>query len=120
MLASVCGALLNLGLNSICIPIWGYYAAGYTTLFCYIAYAGFHYAAMHTILKKNHASTNLYRISVILLESAGFLVCGFGLQVLYPYRILRIGIVILFLALLLWKKDFFWGKVNSIIHPKTR
>lgn len=45
-LATVLSALLNITLNYIFIAIFGYYAAGYTTLLCYMLYALFHYYAM--------------------------------------------------------------------------
>ena len=42
MTASVIGAVLNIILNYFFINLFGYYAAGYTTLFCYAIYVLFH------------------------------------------------------------------------------
>lgn len=52
MIASVVAAALNVFLNWHFIPIYGYYAAGYTTLFCYILYAVGHYFVYKFICKK--------------------------------------------------------------------
>ncbi len=38
MVASCSGALLNILLNYIFIGLYGYYAAGYTTLICYMVF----------------------------------------------------------------------------------
>lgn len=46
MTASVIAAIANIILNAIFIPIYGYIAAGYTTLVCYILLALIHYLFM--------------------------------------------------------------------------
>lgn len=52
-LASCLAAVANLGLNFVCIPLFGYYAAGYTTLACYLLMAIFHYVAYRRVLRNN-------------------------------------------------------------------
>lgn len=64
MFASLISAVTNIVLNYIFIPMFGYYAAGYTTLFCYAVYAAFHYGFMRRICKKQ---MGLDHISVFLL-----------------------------------------------------
>ena len=49
MLASVVGAALNVLLNWIFINKYGYTAAGYTTLVCYVAYSIAHYIMMKIV-----------------------------------------------------------------------
>ncbi len=49
MIASVLGAVLNIILNYIFVPLCGYIAAGYTTLFCYIVYSLSHYIFMKKV-----------------------------------------------------------------------
>ena len=51
MIASITGAVLNVMLNYIFIKIYGYYAAAYTTLICYIIYSVSHYIFMTKICK---------------------------------------------------------------------
>lgn len=53
MVASVCAALLNVGLNAIFIPRFGFIAAVYTTLGSYMLFEAFHYFAMRLTCKEN-------------------------------------------------------------------
>ena len=95
MIASVSGALLNLGLNYVFINIYGYYAAGYTTLACYILYCLGHYLLMRRINKKQMGGIKVYSARNILLISLVFvLACGSMLWI-YPYTIIRVLILIL-------------------------
>lgn len=52
--ASVGVAVANVILNYLCIQIWGYIAAGYTTLICYILYATIHYFVLKRICRNYH------------------------------------------------------------------
>ena len=52
MVASVCGAVLNVVLNWICIPVFGYMAAAYTTLACYLIFMLAHYLFARRIFKR--------------------------------------------------------------------
>ena len=51
--ATMSGAVLNIILNYICIKLFGYMAAGYTTLVCYMLYTVAHYC-LHkkSVMKK--------------------------------------------------------------------
>ena len=51
-IASIICAVANVILNYIFIPVFGYYAAGYTTLVCYLLYAITHFCFCRKILKK--------------------------------------------------------------------
>ena len=46
VLMSEPSAALNILLNFVCINIFGYFAAGYTTLYCYIVFTIYHYCFM--------------------------------------------------------------------------
>ncbi|MBR1781500.1 MAG: polysaccharide biosynthesis C-terminal domain-containing protein, partial [Oscillospiraceae bacterium] len=50
MVASILAAALNIGLNWVFIQIFGFVAAGYTTLTCYIDYSVGHYFVSKKIL----------------------------------------------------------------------
>jgi len=68
MIASMVGAALNVVLNWIFIPLYGYIAAAYTTLACYALMALAHYFAYKIILKKEKIG-GLYNNFVILIVS---------------------------------------------------
>lgn len=95
MLASVFGAILNLFLNYIFIGIYGYIAAGYTTLICYFFYTLFHYILMNGVCKKYADGVRPYRKKLLLAITIPFLLCGFLLLLTYSNPLIRYGIIIL-------------------------
>ncbi len=95
MSASIIGATLNVGLNYLFIPIYGYYAAGYTTLVCYIIYAIGHYVSMQRVLRKELNITKLYSLKVLLSISVGFVGLGFIIMATYPFPLIRYFIIAL-------------------------
>lgn len=99
-------ALLNIILNYVAINIFGYYAAAYTTLFCYIFYAVFHYLAMSKICRENKRIDNPYKPIFLVLISLSFVLVGFALMFTYELIIVRY-LLLLFTAIiciLKWKK----------------
>lgn len=99
MVASVIGAGLNVLLNYIFINIYGYYAAGYTTLVCYFLFSLFHYIAMKYILKKNGIEKSVFNMKLIILITVSFVILGFALMFLYDYIIVKYSIVLAVLVL---------------------
>ena len=96
--ATMVGAGLNLILNYVFIKQFGYYAAGYTTLFCYMLYALMHYLFMRSIMKNYEGGTKVYSVRVLFGITVSFIITGFLLMLTYNYPIVRyscitIGIV---------------------------
>jgi len=87
------GAILNVVLNYIFINFFGYYAAGYTTLFCYIFIAIVHYLAMIKVCKMNLDGNIVYSMHTWVSFSLAFLLVGFLLLASYTNTILRIIII---------------------------
>lgn len=79
MIASVLAAGLNVFLNWYFIPIYGYYAAGYTTLSCYVLYAVGHYFVYKFTCKKELKVNAIYDGRFILLLL--ILMCAFTMVV---------------------------------------
>lgn len=100
--ATVGGALLNVGLNYIFIRIFGYYAAGYTTLVCYMVYTACHYIAMRKICRDLLGGKRVYSLRRLLAISSIFMMCGFGLLFTYRYPLVRYGIIIVCSVLLVF------------------
>lgn len=106
VVASVLGALLNIGLNYIFIKRYGYFAAGYTTLFCYIAYVLFHYLFMRKICREKMNGEYAYDTRVLLALYVVFLILGFGLMATYNYPYIRYGIICLIaVVMIIRRKD---------------
>lgn len=67
--ATCLSAVLNLLLNYVFIKKYGYYAAGYTTLVCYICLAVFHYIFYRKVMKLQNIKEEIYDKRLILLLS---------------------------------------------------
>lgn len=70
-LGTVCAAVLNIILNFIFIPMYGYTAAAYTTLVCYLLYFIF-----HILIARKIAGYHVYNIRMLAGVCAA--VCIFG------------------------------------------
>lgn len=93
MIASVFGAILNVALNYIFIHKFGYIAAGYTTLVCFIIYASMHYIFMRWVCRECCAGEYPYETVKILKITIPFLIAGFIFMATYEYPFLRYGLV---------------------------
>ena len=96
--ATMAGALLNIVLNYCFIRLYGYYAAGYTTLACFILYAVFHYVFMQRLIKENLNNAVVYEPKALLFISLACLACGGVLLMTYNHPIIRYGFVICILG----------------------
>ncbi len=95
MVSSVSVAGLNILLNWVCISKFGYIAAGYTTLVCYLIYAYTQYLFMKWVCKKEE-SENPYNGKMIWAIAVFFVVMSIVSTMLYKVTVLRY-IIILFL-----------------------
>lgn len=98
--ATCVGAVLNIILNYIFIPMCGYVAAGYTTLFCYIVYSLCHYLFMCRICRKELDAKSPFNGKLLLAISIGFVGFGFAIMITYNYPLIRYGIILAMLAVL--------------------
>lgn len=96
-LASGSVAIINLVLNYIFIPVFGYAAAAYTTLACYLLYALIHYLFMKYSCKEDAAG--VYDMKYIGIISSIVLIVAFAVPLLYSLttllRYLVIGIILI-------------------------
>lgn len=93
MIASVLGALLNILLNYIFIKMFGYMAAGYTTLACYLVFAIAHYMFMKKVCRDCCEGEYPYETKKIVFISLPFVIVGFIFLATYNYPIIRYSIV---------------------------
>lgn len=119
-IATCFGAVLNVGLNYIFIDLVGYYAAGYTTLVCYIAYALVHYVFMKKICLENFKNANPYNTKKLMSISASFVAIGLLLTYTYKYMYMRYFLISGILFIILTKKAVIIRLVKSIIELKRK
>ena len=117
MIASIAGAGLNIVLNYCFIPIYGYIAAAYTTLFCYFLYSFMHYIFMRKVCVKYCDGEQPYNYKEILIITSVFLFAGFFLMTMFPYWYVRYTILTIILILIIWKRKDLLG-VLSVLQNK--
>ena len=93
MYASIIVAVCNVLLNWIFIPVFGFVAAGYTTLLCYISFAAVHYIFMSRICKSNKIE-NPFNGKKMWFIAGVFAIIAVGVSVIYKYTVLRISLAI--------------------------
>ena len=96
--ATCAGAVLNILLNYFFIKLFGYLAAGYTTLACYVVYSVMHYLFMVRICKNEGLETHIYSMKLLVGLSATFMLAGFGLLLTYRHPIIRYSCIALFIV----------------------
>ena len=90
-MASIIAAVLNLALNAVFIPLFGYQAAGYTTLACYMALGAAHYVFSQHVLRGKVGSVALDGRSIWGIAFV-FVAVSLVLPALYPYPIVRYAV----------------------------
>lgn len=95
MYVSVICGVINVILNYICIDRFGYIASGYTTLFSYILFAVGHYIFMERTRKIEVPQVRILKASVILIISLIVIFLSIGITMLYPFPLIRYGIILL-------------------------
>lgn len=93
-IASIFGAIANIVLNYIFIRLCGYYAAGYTTLVCYIMFAIGHYVFMQRVCREKLGGSKVYDTNTLLLISSVFSILGLSLLFTYSNVYVRYGFII--------------------------
>ncbi|WP_394272089.1 polysaccharide biosynthesis C-terminal domain-containing protein, partial [Butyricicoccus sp.] len=97
-------AALNLGLNYIFVDAFGYIAAGYTTLFCYLVFTAAHYIAMKRVCRKHLGGANIWHAKYILLMTIGFLSFSGLMLLCYNGFIVRYAVVLIIMIIAVIKR----------------
>lgn len=116
-IATAIVAIINILTNFIFIKLFGFIAAGYTTLVCYILYVIFHYYFMNKICKDNHID-NPYDWKKIIKITSCFMICGFAFLILYHYFFLRYCIIGIILILVIWKREVIYSYIMKMMKLK--
>ncbi len=117
MVVSVFGAAVNYITNYFFIPIFGYYAAGFTTLFCYIIFVILHSFVMKSALKKNGHTKNVYDMKFIWSFVVLFIAISIGLMFIYENFLIRYLIIFIFVVAIVLTKNK-WIKYISVVKEK--
>ena len=98
-IVSIIVAAINYILNYMFIPIFGFIAAAYTTLFCYMIFVILHYCIMKKTLHSNGIE-QLYDDKLILRLMFLMIGGGIGINVLYLINLVRYAVFIIIVLVL--------------------
>ncbi len=119
MVASLGAAATNIILNLIFIPCFGYIAAGYTTLVCYVLLSLVHFINMKRTIKNEFEVREIFNIKAILFLSGIVFVSMAICLFLYFNRILRYLVIIGMLIMLILMRRRIMKLLKSIKTRKT-
>lgn len=112
--ATTVSAIINLVLNYIFIKAFGYYAAGYTTLLCYICLAVMHYLFYKKVLRlKMPEVSNVYDMKVVLIGSIFVLAIMIVMVLTYKMIIIRYAIVVVMCIITIWKREYLISTIKG-------
>ena len=108
MIGSIITAALNLILNYIFIPLFGFIAAGYTTLICYMLQALIDYLAMRKV-----AGIAIYNIRYLRSVSGIVILISLLSNFLYGVPYIRYSILLVILLAVVWKRSDIIAVMNN-------
>ena len=114
-LATAAGALLNIGLNYVFIQLFGYYAAGYTTLVCFMLYSVFHYLFMKKLIRVHHPGEEVYNTKKLVYISVLLLAIGFVFLASYGCPPMRYSLIILLVLVLIARRRDIIRFIKSVL-----
>ena len=100
MLASLIGAVSNIIMNAVFIPMYGFIAAAYTTLASYMLFMLMHYFFMRIVMKRENIKENIYDMKFTVLCS--IILCGAVVGCIFTYQnmIVRYVLIIVIAVIL--------------------
>lgn len=93
MVASCVAAAMNVGLNYVFIAKYGYIAAGYTTLVCYLVFAIAHIVVSTWIARKKTNGMGMCDLKLCVIVTAVLLAVTLACNVLYQLPVVRYGLI---------------------------
>lgn len=120
MVSSVIGGFLNIVLNYFFIDWFGYFAAGYTTLVCYIIYAIGHYLFMNKVCDAFCGGIRPYDLKKILQITSSFLLLGFVFLFTYQDPLLRYSLIVVLVMTTFIKRNQVIRIFHRIVEIRNR
>lgn len=115
--AAVIAAVINILLNYLFIPMFGFIAAAYTTLASYLVLAFMDYFYMVKVCRDHNIDKNLYNIKGLVLVFLVFSGLGFLAMGLYEYPLIRyLIILIVFILMILFRNRL--SQIYKIVRRK--
>lgn len=110
MVGSAVVAVANVVMNYVFINLFGYMAAGYTTLVCYIFLSIYHYWYSRKI-----GMNDIYDDKFTISLSVGMIVFSIVVTFTYSFSFLRYGLIGVIGVLCVWKRDWIIPQIKNIL-----
>ena len=107
---SIGAACLNIVLNYIFIKLFGYIAAGYTTLVCYVVYSLGHYYYSKKVCMEN-IGEYIFDAKSILLLSIGVCILAVIFTLLYRFTLIRYIMAVTIIGVMFINR----GRIKNIV-----
>jgi O-antigen/teichoic acid export membrane protein len=111
---SVVVAFCNILLNAFFIPRFGYLAAGYTTLICYILYSIVYYFFMWHTAKKEKYDAGMFNLRLVIITSILLLVISSSMVFLYHFITPRYAIMLIIAVIMFIKRNEIWTSFRCL------
>lgn len=102
----------------ICIKLFGYMAAGYTTLVCYMLYTVAHYCFAQKICNEEMNGVRIYNLKTLLTITGAFMISGFLLMMTYNAPVIRYGLLVIAGVLAVLNRNKIIALLKSLIAMK--
>lgn len=103
--ATMVGAVLNILLNAWLIPVFGYIAAAYTTLLCFILYSVAHYVFLKKVCTEYLYGYRVYNVRIILAIGTFLIAAAALIMLLYATVLPRYLMLVLLVVILFVKRN---------------
>lgn len=110
--ASCSGALVNIVLNFLLIPVFGYKVAAYTTLIGNIVYCLVHYLFASKLIKER-GNNFTYKFKYNFITGSIFTMVSLGTILLYPFMKVRFASVVLVAGILFHYRRYLLGIIQK-------
>lgn len=114
IVGTIFSAIINILLNYLLIPIFGFVAAAYTTLISYLLFVLMHYRMYKKILVKYGLKDEMFNYKVLILIAVVFMGIGFIMTFLYKKVAIRYTIIVIALMVIFVYKEKIIGFINRI------
>ena len=114
MFASVIGAVLNIVLNAVFIQMYGFAAAAYTTLGCYLVFMIMHYFFSGKVLREQCITIPVYDNRTVFLLTILISIVSMACMATYPYTAVRVILLTLIIGMCILKKKTIMNMILSI------
>ena len=114
MVASLMAAAFNILLNIIFLPVFGFVAAGYAALICYISLAFFHYLMARHISKQRANGIFPFDMQSIVIVSAALLLLSIGVQLTYFNTAIRYVAILIVAVTMFLKREVLLDTIKGM------